>query len=470
MNSFSRNVEHNGKAALNSYYRTSAEICQFLALIVLLTIGQGALYAARVIPEPFLIQMEQGYGVIAAVVEKATELPVSEKEKNVVRVYDVRFRVEEILAQSIVGGPLPARKGSTIDLRLAVGYGSEIENFCVFSTNGSEVLGEGKRYILTVKYNKKNRTYEHARGASAAHGVTSFDPDVRRFYRKIHEIADAPPDGRVKRCRQLLLEATAGSSMEAALRCAVLQWLLNRAEKSRDEGRVGPDRPTKSEVVETRRLLMRVWTNSTANYIIEDLIDLDYYCRAMVPSFDESAERREVWLKHLFAPIPGGAPADIRARVHERVDRGFFLLSDLAKKQPKLVGLYLVKELNSNNWPMLFRIYIAMQLRRLYEFETNVDPLWEGALQTFYEKAIAVADAEGLSSLASAFSTKPHVSRRGKGRGFKARFSLEESLGKALQRMREEERKATATRQFIKETIRKIEEVLQDLKKAKEAK
>ncbi len=159
-------------------------------------------------------------------------------------------------------------------------------------------------------------------------------------------------------------------------------------------------------------------------------------------------------------------------RVRKRMRFGYSVLWELAKEHPSVVGSYLVKELNSNNWPMVFRIYIAKVLHGLYENQFFANPLWEKALQNFYEKGIATADAVDLDRILSLLSPKTRDQRRGEWRLFKPKFPLEERLQKALERFRGEEKKATSEWEVrvIQGTILGIEELLQKLKKAKEAK
>jgi hypothetical protein len=453
-----RYVKQNLRTALASREGRTTTACQCLALLVLLAIGQGPLRAARIGPDPLFAQLEQGYGVIAAIVEKPSPLHSSE----------TRFRVEEILAQSVIGDRIPAKKGTTIDLHLSVGYGMVIEDI---RSGSADALAPGNKYILTVKYDKQSATYEHAPGASCAQRVTSFSPESRKFYRIIHEIARQPADRRVKRCRELVVNAKAGSFVDARLRSEALAWLARRAKNSADKGATGRDVPTKSEGNETFDLLFRVWKDATVDYTMDELVELDYFLRAIRRSFDNSADRREVWLRRLFAPVPGeGSRDDIRTRVFERMRFGDSMLRDLAKEHPILVGSHLVKELKSNNWPMLFRIYIATVLHGLYEFQIIADPRWDKALQTFYEKAIATADADDLDLLLRNLSPNTRDQRREEWRLFKPKFPLEARLQKALERMRAEEKKEKSEREVIRATIRGIEELLQELKKAREAK
>ncbi len=177
---------------------------------------------------------EQGYGVIAAVIEKSSALPASE-------FYEIRFRVEEILAQSVVGERIPAKKGTIVVLRLHVGYGGQIDDVFIGPGMVCPSLAPGTRYILTVKYDKRTGKYEHARGAAGAEKVTSVSPESRKFYRIIQDIASQPADTRVKRCRELVVRTKVDSVVEARLRSTRLAWLTGRVRYIDDKGPNGPD-------------------------------------------------------------------------------------------------------------------------------------------------------------------------------------------------------------------------------------
>ncbi len=466
MNTFFSDAKQNPRLALASREGRTTTVCQCLALLVLLAIGQGPLHAARTAADPLLVQLEDGYGVITAVIEKSSKVPSS-------MLYEIRFRVEEILAQPVIGERVPAKKGTTIVLRLAIGYGGTIEDAFIGPGMVGPALSPGTKYILKVKYDKRAGKYEHASGASCAERVTTVSPETTKLYRIIHEIASQPEDRRVKRCRELVVKAKADSVVDARLRTEALQWLTRRVKDIDDRGPTAPGMVTKAERDETLAVLLRVWKDSSGRYTIEELSELDYSLRSIRSSFVNSADRRQVWLTRLFAPIPGeGSRDDIRKRVNERMEDGHSVLSELAQKQPSVVGSYLVKELKTNNRPMLFRIYIATVLHGLYENQVFANPLWEPALQTFYEKAIATADADDLYPLLSNLSPKTRNHRREEWRLFKPKFPLEEHLQKALERMRGEEKKATSGREVkvIQWTIFGIEELLQKLKKAREAK
>jgi hypothetical protein len=135
--------EHNAmNPVLRRAVRTSAPINKTRTAILvafLFFAVPGFSSAARMGPDPLLAQMEQGYGVVAAIVEKATLVP---PRKDYPTCFDVRFKVHAVLAQPVTGGARPAKVGSRLELRVCVGYG------CIVEMWGGGKICRGRRKAL----------------------------------------------------------------------------------------------------------------------------------------------------------------------------------------------------------------------------------------------------------------------------------------------------------------------------------
>lgn len=421
-------------------------ICMSIGVIILLFAVPEPSNAARILPRPLLIQMEQGYGVVAAVIEKATRVSPA---KDYPTYFDVRFKVYEVLAQTVTGGPLPAKAGGTLNLRVSVGYACLVEMW-----GGGRPLAVGQKYLLTVKYNKKSGEYEHAYGAGAARMVEDFTPQSKTFFAKIHALARLSLTQRLKQCRDLVSKPEA----DPELRSQALWWVRERVWHGEKD----------QERQETAKALLLAWNKPTGANSIDFLEELDYALRIVSFSFAESEEREDIWLAHIFAPIPVGPAKQQDEIARKRGAVAYWTLRDFGRTHPKKTGDRLMKELAKADWPVELSLRVAGCLQTIYEEEKEAEPAWERALQSYYPRAIASADGWGLRCLTMNLLDHPHRNKSTMFRTFRPGPATERSLREALERMQKQAR--TMPQGEAQVAIYDIEEVLEQLKSGQKGK
>jgi hypothetical protein len=397
--------------------------------------------------------MEQGYGVVAAIVEKATLVP---PRKDYPTCFDVRFKVHAVLAQPVTGGALPAKVGNTLELRVSVGYGCLVETWggAIFAKDEGGPLAVGKKYLLTVKFNKKTGEYEHAYGTGAARLVKDFIPRSEIFFAKIHALAKLPLSQRLKQCRELVSESKADQD----LRSQAVWWMRERVWRGGDE----------QERKETAKSLLVAWNKPTGTNSIDFLDELDYALRIVSHSFKTSEQRENVWLAHIFAPFPVGPAEEFSLVAHKRGEVAHYKLNDFGRSHPKKIGDRLMKELAKADWPLELSFRVAGCLQTIYEQEKEASPAWEQALQSYYPRAIASAGPWELRCLSMNLLNDSDRNRSGIFHSFRPGPATERSLQQALKRMQRQAR-ALADEQ-AEVAIRDLEELLQQLNRRKKGK
>jgi hypothetical protein len=419
--------------------------------------------------------MRDGYGIVAASVEKATMVKTGDSTGSRAPVYVVQFKVDDILAQPC-GGHIPAKKGGKIELRLTVGYLGQIgpvEPLDLTTDEEKPVLETGMKFLLTIRYNKKNGVYEHAPGASAAQRIKRVTDEDKAFYGKVREIvALSESKSQVKEWRRLVVEAKPKSKLDARLRSVALDWLISRAIAHTSNTRHEPSKAARSEMKAelngTFNALAAVWRKTTSSDDTSQLAKLDYCLAETRPAYKDSAERLDIWLRHLFGPIRAQGPGDVEHVVWSRCVQGSRILRDLRQRHSKFMGPFLVHELGSKNWPMSFRVHIAYELHTLYEYEILADPrVVDRALQSFYPGAIESANASDLRTLLFPFSKLSEDRNRLRLRVFRPTFAFEQLLGRALKRMQADGKKGDFNREAA---ILDLKELLEELKEAKKGK
>jgi hypothetical protein len=402
--------------------------------------------AARIPPAPLLAQMEQGYGVIAAIVEKATLVP---PRKDYPTCFDVRFKVHALLAQPVTGDALPAKVGSTLELRVSVGYGCLVEMWGggKFAKDEGRPLAVGKKFLLTVKYDKKTGEYEHAYGTGVAKLVADFTLQSKTFFGKIHALAKLPLAQRLKQCRELVSDSKA----DPDLRSQALWWVRDRVWLGAKE----------EERKETAKALLLAWNQPTGTNSIDFLDQLDYALRIVSRSFERSEERENVWLAHIFAPFPVGPAEEFSLVAHKRGEAAHWKLRDFRKSHPKKIANRLMKELAKADWPLELSFCVAGCLQTIYEEEKEPNPAWERALQSYYPRAIGSADPWELRCLAMNLMKYPDRDRSRMFRSFQPGPATEHSLQQALKRMQRQARDLADREAQV--AIRDLEKLLQQL-------
>jgi hypothetical protein len=222
------------------------------------------------------------------------------------------------------------------------------------------------------------------------------------------------------------------------LRGWVLTWIAWRGSH-RKESNLGLPAIGQDDFNKVTKVLLALWHQATGTHSLDFLSSLDYRIGELRPEFRDSVEARDVWLAYLFAPIRGADADKQREIVKDRCRSVGPRLRALGQKHPAVVGVRLTKELTSKNWPLEYRVNMAGALHVMYEEQAKVDPKWEQALQAFYPAAIDSADAQLLRRFAGTLKDSPEWSRTV--RTFRPNSAIEQSLERALGRMRDDLRK-----------------------------
>jgi hypothetical protein len=279
--------------------------------------------AASVSPFPTLVHLEQGYGIVAAVVESATAVSAAEGRSGQ-DLYDICFKVHMLMAQTIAGNLLPLKADSTIKLRIAVGYGCELEAQDPVTgwTKKGGSLAAGAKHLLTVKYDRATKSYEHAQGAGAARHVKEFTAEDKALYGKLRAFAALPLGGKLERTRELIAEANA----DPTLRGAVLAWISWRASHRDNTVDLGLAEIGEDDFNKVAKVLLALWHKPTGTHSLAFLSSLGYRIGEIRPEFSDSVEERDVWLAYLFAPIRASNDDKFREAVRDRSKWGISML------------------------------------------------------------------------------------------------------------------------------------------------
>jgi hypothetical protein len=400
-----------------------------LVIFIALLAAPKFAHAARIGAEPLLIQMDQGYGVIAAVITKTTAVPFKDGAKYPTY-YDVQFKVHEIYAQPITGDRFAVKKDNVFDLRIPVGYACLVEDRWLGPSNDADredgPLAVGKKYILTLQYDPKEEVYQHAHGAGAARMVKEFTREEKTLIQSARELAATPLPDRLKKSRALVADSAADTNLRLEA-LAVLRW------------RIWHDRADVDERKDTARVLLSIWNdknNEESDYFIDCL---DFALRITEPSFEKSTEREDVWLARIFAPINADQPKAREEIGRRRGDLAFFKLTGFGEAHPKKIGDRLVKELANSDWPLELTWRVAGALQTIYEQSPEANETWERALQDYYPPAIDAADEWLLRLLVSNLEIRKHPHDSAEKRNFKPGPRTVKAFEQALARMRSEE-------------------------------
>jgi hypothetical protein len=330
-----------------------------LALLLALFVHCGVASAARFMPAPLLSQFEQGYGIVSA---EVVDSKLTTPPKRYPALYDVVFKIHEVAAQPLQGEDFAFKSGDSITVRLSAGYACQIED------GVESVLAQGKCYYLILR-RKKDGTFEHCDGASALRGVAKLDASETQYYARVRALAGEPKDRQLPAWVNVVTKPTESERLRSDALAGVFEKLWRGAEAADGDGA-------------SRALLRKLWNDPQANHSIALLMYLDYVLRATSGGFDDSADRREVWLKNLLALTPERRKLE---KDENNLDNlAFFVLRDLAKRHPEATGQQLATRLNDKTWPALYRRAISFGLMTAYQYAERVDPKWEPALDAYF--------------------------------------------------------------------------------------
>jgi hypothetical protein len=315
----------------------------------------SAVLGARGIPEPVLVQLEEGYGVVAAEVVQGKPLPPEENVPS----YAVTFKVKEVLADA--SGGLGLKSGEELLVELTVGYAGMVEERG--SDDHPDLFPKGAKFYLTIRKNEEGK-FEHAMGASAARHVQSFAPDEARLLARLRDLAAVPKDRRLDEVLKVFVDARESENLRIAAMSAMSYWHWH--------DRV--DKPTRDRM---RSAVENAWSDPKTGMTTPLMLAADYFLRGASIEWEKSDARRQVFLVHVFAPFPE-EPEARQLAIRKRDEVTFFLRDDL-RHQPETAKV-VIENLRDAKWPAEFRSRLAMMLLHGFKFADIERPEWAQAM------------------------------------------------------------------------------------------
>ena len=341
----------------------------------------GPALSARFIPGPILLCLTNGYGVVSAEVTTARctngadQYPAS---------YDVTFKVHEVLVQPLRSGGSALRSGDKVELQISAGYACQLED------DPKSALATGKAYYLVLKQNGDG-SFVAEDGASAVQPVSGFDQATDKVFQRLGALAAVAEGTRMAEWIQVLKDPAESDR----LRSEVLYAVREVAWRSHSE---------KSTEVHTA--LLAIWNDPKSNLSVQLMEGFDYALRLTGKSFDESPERRKVWLTKLLTLTP-----EMKKDDNDRDNNAFSMFCNLAITSPSGVASELEPQLMNKDWPPLYRRGIASGLLSCYVNADSPDQQWEKTLRAYfidlmqegdpYPIRVAAGDLEFYSGAAS---------------------------------------------------------------------
>jgi hypothetical protein len=179
---------------------------------------------------------------------------------------------------------------------------------------------------------------------------------------------------------------------------------------------------------DARNLLRKIWNDPQSNLSLELLTYLDYVLRGTDRKFEDSDDRRDVWLKKLLTLAPE------RKKDDNNIDQlARSILCDLARTQPGATGQRLAAELPNKEWPPGFRAAIAAGLLSAYEHADRVDPAWEPPIQTYLIGSME--EGEPLPIYFAAAAVEYFAGAKASGSSETKRFYVPDAKVKAAMRL-----------------------------------
>jgi len=363
--------------------------------VVILSLLAPAVWAARASPDPLLVQLENGYAIIAAEVIKAEKLPSNQPYPAA---YAVTFAIREVLADA----GLKFKPDDSLLIQLAVGYACTVEDWGARGGEGAKQpdgpFTKGAKFYLAVRKNAEGNL-EHAPGASAAQCVDKFDPARATLVARLRDLAAVPKERRLDNALKI---ATSQREPED-IRIAIITGLARQLWHER-------------EIPQARQKILdaaqAIWSNAKAEMSTELLMSVDFLLRCNSQEWEKSATRRSTLLERIFAPFPA-EPKTRELEVRARDQVVWFLRDDLLVR-PDETSKIIIEKMNDPVWPGQFRWRIAGLLQYAYQTADAEHADWAAALQGYYPKAIEQADPWVLRLLAGSIESgiKPSAKRR----------------------------------------------------------
>lgn len=403
---------------------------------VLLVVAPSNAFGARIGPEPLLIQLEQGYGVVVAEVVDAK--PVKFRGKYPA-LYDIEFKVHEVAAQPLQGEGFAFNPGDSVTIRLSAGYGCQIEG------DVGSVLPNGTCCHLMLR-RTGDGNFEHSKGASAVRSVAKWDASESEFYARLRDLAGEPKDRRLSAWVNVVTKATEPDRLRAAALSGVDKRLWSDP-KSADADKAA------------LTALRTLWNDPQASLSFALMSHLDYVLRGASREFEGSSDRCDVWLKNLLALTP--EQWKLEAMKNDIDNLTHSILSDLAKRHPDATAERVAAHLNDKKWPAFYRRAMSNGLLTAYQYAVQVDPNWRQPIQTYFIDLmtngepfpirVAAGDLEYFAGLKSPEKVGPR-------RWYSPDAKVRAAILVGVERLKAEAKRPGATKEFAS-AARELERV-----------
>jgi len=412
------------------FFRVNQRARVGLAALILVSFFNAPAEARRVGAQPLILLFQDGYGIIAAEVLQASPVKVEGQHRYPYR-YRVTFLVHEIIAQPVKGPAFPLTPKETLAVEITVGYACMIEDWGgreglaggKNATRKAGPLAAGRRYYLTVRLDPATGTYTHAGGASILQPVKDFpaqrDSDIQAT-RALAALAAGP---RIQRCQELLLDPKTSQFV----RFQALAETRHRLQRS--------DPASDAERRAIVAFCWKLWKGDTSHLDLTFLSTLDFTMRVTLHGFARSAERRDVWLDRVCAPLKGQTSAQRHAECKQRNQYITHLIVDTGKIHPAQVGARLMSELRNPERLVPSQVLLVHCLLQLYRGVAAPLKAWEPFLQDYLPRLTSRCGSYPLDLLAWFLEAAVRPPRRQERRAFRPNRNVVDALRRARDRM-----------------------------------
>jgi hypothetical protein len=390
-----------------------------LACVALLLACGAGLQAARGIPAPLLIQLSNGWTVIAAEVVESRRKPGAEPNEDAP--YTTVLRVVRVLAApKDVGRDLVP--GARITLDLSYGYAATVEDYGGIDpqTGTPDALKSGEKFYMSVKPIGAGRC-QHAGGAGAAKWVRQFDPEYEGLVSKVEALARLPEDARYRRCVEIVADAETPDCFRQAALSGIYYW--GTRYPTPDAERAAHTR--------ARTDLLTIWNNPNARMSSDLLLAIDSRLKTVArqdPTWLEGRER--VWLEWFLSPLPTTA-AERESTLTKRWNT-LSLFREMLLDRPESFAGRLMSTIERQDIHVRLRAALFFALAHGFQLSEFENRSWEVFLQKELPELIEDGDVMTLRALSyfgrQAQEPADHISKR--------RFIPNEDVARAMERAR----------------------------------
>ncbi len=347
-------------------------------------------HAARIIPAPLLVQLVDGYAVVAA--EVVASRPMADEEYDKDDEFVPRMVIFKVVR--VVAGPARLNRilfpDAQFSVKLDWGYGALVEEYGGMdpTLHMPAAAKPGAKFYLTIKP-KARLEYEHAHGSGAAEWVQQFDPEYEQLIRDVPQLAAMPKQQRYRRCLEIVSDPSAPDKLRQHALCGVYYWGASYGT------------PEAERLARTRAFedLLKVWNDPRAQFSDEMLFSLDYILSDVgyqKPEWPEARER--VWLEWFVSPLPSDSDARIRALGNRW--RGTGILARILESRPNETAKRLESIVSNENAQSQLRTAAFITLVRGFQTAEQERREWVDFFNEVFPRIVDTADPSSLRQIA----------------------------------------------------------------------